>query len=266
MVIWRLNRPFVGFVMSFNMRFNSWVGQSRIEKSYFCGMNQLSSLEIYEYLKSFLTAERIQKIERFAEESSDFILPVLQDVYQFRNAAAVIRSVEACGFHKVVALEDQNLFKPNTKVTRGAETWVEIEKMPFSTLSLQKIKARGYKILSVTKAPDAVSITNYELTAPVALIFGNEMRGVAKEVVDFSDQSVYIPMYGFTESFNVSVAAAICMYEMKKKLINSPLNYKLSEEKKLDLKVRWATHSARSGDELLRNFIKQHPVSTSHMG
>ena len=58
--------------------------------------------ETFDYLKQFLTDERLSKIEHFSQESSDFVLPVMEDVYQFRNAAAIVRSVEACGFHHVV--------------------------------------------------------------------------------------------------------------------------------------------------------------------
>lgn len=66
--------------------------------------------ETFDYLKQFLTDERLSKIEHFSQESSDFVLPVMEDVYQFRNAAAIVRSVEACGFHHVVALEEENVF------------------------------------------------------------------------------------------------------------------------------------------------------------
>ena len=65
----------------------------------------MKNRETFEYLKQFLTDERLRKIEHFAAESSDFVLPVMEDVYQFRNAAAIVRSVEACGFHKIVAME-----------------------------------------------------------------------------------------------------------------------------------------------------------------
>ena len=106
--------------------------------------------QIFEYLKQFLTEERLRKIEHFSERSSDFVLPVIGDVYQFRNAAAIVRSVEACGFHKVVALEEENVFEPNLRVTKGADTWVEVEKMPNTLESLQKIKNQGYKILAVS--------------------------------------------------------------------------------------------------------------------
>jgi len=211
----------------------------------------------YEYLKVFLTEERVEKIEKYAAESSDFVLPVMEDIYQFRNAAAIVRSVEACGFHKIVALEKENIFQPNTKVTRGADTWVEVEKLPANISSLQKIKERGYKIAAVSAEKNAISLSDFELNQPVALVFGTEKQGISPETLEFADVTIKIPMYGFTESFNVSVAAGICMYALKQKLINSKLDYKLSEEKCLEMKIRWAVNSARSGREILEKYLLQ---------
>ena len=134
--------------------------------------------QIFEYLKQFLTEERLRKIEHFSERSSDFVLPVIGDVYQFRNAAAIVRSVEACGFHKVVALEEENVFEPNLRVTKGADTWVEVEKMPNTLESLQKIKNQGYKILAVSPEKNAVMLPDYQIKSPIALVFGTEKEGV----------------------------------------------------------------------------------------
>ncbi|CAM2976522.1 TrmH family RNA methyltransferase [Chryseobacterium flavum] len=217
--------------------------------------------QTFEYLKQFLTEERLAKIEHFSRESSDFVLPVMDDVYQFRNAAAIIRSVEACGFHKVVAMEEENVFNPNLTVTKGAETWVEVEKMPKNIASLQKIKERGYKILAVSLEKDAVMLPEYEVTEPIALVFGTELEGVSEEVIDFADATLAIPMYGFTKSYNVSVAAGICMYELKQKLIRSDIDYKLDEHKLLEMKIRWAVNSIRSGKEILAKYQKDHQVS-----
>ena len=86
----------------------------------------MKNQKTFDYLKQFLTDERLQKIEHYAMESSDFVLPVMEDIFQFRNAAAIVRSVEACGFHKIVAMESENEFNPNLRVTKGAETWVEV--------------------------------------------------------------------------------------------------------------------------------------------
>ncbi len=212
--------------------------------------------ETFDYLKQFLTDERLSKIEHFSQESSDFVLPVMEDVYQFRNAAAIVRSVEACGFHHVVALEEENVFNPNLKVTKGAETWVKVEKMPNNLDSLKEIKNRGYKILAVSPENNATMLPDYEVKEPIALVFGTELEGVSDEILEFADETLAIPMYGFTKSFNVSVAAAICMYELKQKLMKSGIEYQLSDQKLLELKIRWAKNSIRSGEELLERFLK----------
>ncbi len=211
----------------------------------------------YEYLQQFLTPERLQKIEHFAQESSDFVLPVMEDIYQFRNAAAIVRSVEACGFHKVVAMEKENFFEPNLKVTKGADTWVEVEKMPRTIESLQNIKNRGYKIVAVSAENNAKMLPDYQVDQPLALVFGTEWEGTTDELLDFADETLAIPMFGFTRSFNVSVAAAICMYELKQKLLSSNIDYKLSEEKLLQLRIRWAVNSIKSGKEILEKFERE---------
>ena len=211
--------------------------------------------EIYDYLQQFLTDERLSKIEHFSKESSDFVLPVMEDVYQFRNAAAIVRSVEACGFHHVVALEEENVFNPNLKVTKGAETWVQVEKMPNNLDSLKEIKSRGYRILAVSPEKNATMQPDYEVKEPIALVFGTELEGVSDEILDFADETLAIPMFGFTKSFNVSVAAAICMYELKQKLMKSGIEYQLSDQKLLDLKIRWAKNSIKSSEQILERFL-----------
>lgn len=214
----------------------------------------------YEYLQQFLTEERLQKIEQYAQESSDFILPVMEDIYQFRNAAAIVRSVEACGFHKVIAMEKENFFEPNLKVTKGADTWVEVEKMPRKIESLQNIKNRGYKIVAVSAENNAKMLPDYKIQEPIALVFGTEWEGTTDELLDFADETLAIPMFGFTKSFNVSVAAAICMYELKQKLIKSKIDYKFTEEKMLKLKIRWAVNSIKSGKEILEKYERENQL------
>lgn len=210
---------------------------------------------IFEYLQQFLTPERLRKIVYFSERSSDFILPVLEDVYQYRNAAAIVRSAEACGFHRVVALEESNVFDPNLRVSKGAETWVSIEKMPHNLSSLQTIKNQGYRILAVSPEKNATMLPDYQITEPVALVFGTEKAGVLPEILDFADETLAIPMYGLTESFNVSVAAAICLYELKQKLLKNQINHYISGEKLLRTQIRWAVNSIRNGDEILEQYL-----------
>ncbi|WP_026315628.1 TrmH family RNA methyltransferase [Riemerella columbina] len=221
-------------------------------------MNTIQDLtQAFDFLSDYLTSERLQKINHYAEESSDFILPVLEDVYQFRNAAAIIRSVEACGFHKVVAMERDNIFEPNLSVTKGADTWVEVERKSRTQATLEDIKQQGYKIVAVSPENNATLLPDYQITEPIALVFGTEWEGVSDQLLEIADETLAIPMYGFTNSFNVSVAAAICIYELKQKLIHSEIDHHLSELKKWQLKVRWAANSARSGHQLLDKFVRE---------
>lgn len=217
----------------------------------------MNNQKIFQHLQQFLTDERLEKINHFAPESSDFVLPVIEDVFQFRNAAAIVRSVEACGFHKIIAMESEHEFNPNLRVTKGAETWVEVEKLPHNLDSLREIKNRGYKILAVSPENNATMLSDYDLKEPVALVFGTEAAGVSEEILDFADETLAIPMYGFTQSFNVSVAAAICVYELKQKLLRSNLDYKLSEEKLWEMKVRWAVNSIKSGEQILAKYLRE---------
>ena len=129
--------------------------------------------------------------------------------------------------------------------------------MPNNLDSLKEIKSRGYRILAVSPEKNATMLPDYEVNEPIALIFGTELEGVSDEVLDFADETLAIPMYGFTKSFNVSVAAAICMYELKQKLMKSGIDYKLSEEKLLEMKIRWTVNSIRSGEELFERFLNR---------
>lgn len=109
-----------------------------------------SDEEILLHLSQFLTDKRKMLIEKNALRSSSYVLPVLEDVYQFRNAAAKVISAEACGFHHVVAMEKRNSFEPNLEVTKGAENWVHVEKMAHNVESLQEIRNRGYQLVAVS--------------------------------------------------------------------------------------------------------------------
>src|SRR5690606_21442708 len=180
----------------------------------------------------------------------------MEDIFQFRNAAAIVRSVEACGFHRIVAMESVNVFNPNLRVTKGAETWVEVVKKPHTLETLQEIRNEGYQILAVSPENNATLLPDYQITKPVALVFGTEKEGVTEDILNFADETIAIPMYGFTKSFNVSVAAAICMYDLKQKLISSGLDYKLPEAQRWEMMVRWAANSIPAGERILSHYLQ----------
>jgi tRNA (guanosine-2'-O-)-methyltransferase len=88
------------------------------------------------------------------------------------------------------------------------------------------------------------------LSQPVAIVFGTERRGISETMRSMADEFVKIPMYGFTESFNVSVAAAITLEVLRERLEQSDLQWKISLEEQIQLKLQWCRKILRGGDAL----------------
>ena len=226
--------------------------------------NNLEAL--YPYLCSFILPERVSKMDIMAAKSSSYVLPVLEDVYQYRNAAAVVRSAEGCGFHRVVAMESKNRFEPNLEVTKGAETWVRVDRMAHTLQSLEKLRTDGYRLVAVSPERDATPLPAYLPKQRTALIFGTEWQGVTEDFLHYCDETVSIPMYGFTQSFNVSVAAALCLYDLKQKLLQHKIEHYLTAEEQVQLKIQWAVRSLKSGPALLAKYLEEHGECNADAG
>ncbi|MGM5629935.1 RNA methyltransferase [Apibacter raozihei] len=213
-------------------------------------------LSLYEYLKGFISTVKLDKIEKLVSYRTNYIAPVLEDIYQYRNAGAIVRSMEAFGFQSVYALENRNSFIPEATVSKGADKWVDIIYMHAGLGALQNIKNKGYQLAAISPEKNAINIQDFQIKQPVALIYGTEFKGVTEETLSLADICIKIPMLGFTESLNVSVAAGISFYEMRNKLEKSSLDWKLSEEEKLELKIKWAIKSVSSGEEIALHYLK----------
>jgi tRNA (guanosine-2'-O-)-methyltransferase len=103
----------------------------------------------------------------------------------------------------------------------------------------------------------AIHIRDYKLESPIALAFGTEMEGLTEYAKEQADDFIHIPMQGFTESFNISVSAAICLYELTGKLFNSQLPWKLDETQRRSLKLEWYRKAIRRSKSLEKEFFKQ---------
>ncbi|MCT6869974.1 RNA methyltransferase [Apibacter sp.] len=214
------------------------------------------NLDLYNYLAGHISKEKYEKIENLVNYRTNYILPIIEDIFQFRNAGAIVRSMEAFGFQSLIALEKRNEFKPESAVARGADKWIDISYKSSNIETLKEIKAMGYQLVAISPEVNAIDIQDFSISQPTALIFGTEFKGINEETLNFADLCVKIPMKGFTESLNVSVAAGICFYEMRNKLENSTLNWQLSENEKINLKIQWAMKSVSSGNEIAAHYIK----------
>jgi tRNA (guanosine-2'-O-)-methyltransferase len=142
------------------------------------------------------------------------VTPVLEGLYDRGNVSAVLRTSEALGYQSVHVIESQAQFKEANRVTQGADKWLDLHRWETTRACMAVLRAQGYRIYAMCME-DAVPIGEIDFTQPSALVFGSEMDGVSKELLQLADGRVVVPMGGFTGSFNISVAAALALYHIR---------------------------------------------------
>jgi len=213
-----------------------------------------------EYLKSFITEKRWDRFHSILQQRTRYITIVLEDVFQGHNSAAVLRSCDCFGIQDIHFIENRNEFKPNEEVSMGSSQWLNIyryrEKNSNNTeICYQTLKQKGYRIVATSPHIKSISIQELSIDKPLALVFGAEKEGLSEYALSNADEWIYIPMYGFTESFNISVSAALCMYELNRRLRTSNIPYQLSEQEKQEILLQWLKNSIKDADKILARRI-----------
>ncbi len=172
--------------------------------------------QVIEVMSQILTPERQEKIRNVIEKRTLNIIPVLDGICDLGNASAVMRSAEAFGLLEMHMVENQTKYKLSKRTTKGTDKWLNVKRWMNSLECAQYLKKKGYRICSTHLDSHAVSIDEVDFTIPTALILGNEKDGVSQEILEMSDVKCIIPMQGFAQSFNISVAAALSFYHIYK--------------------------------------------------
>ena len=210
-----------------------------------------------EYLSRFLTPARQEKLECILSNRTDALTVVLEDVYYAQNISAVIRTAECFGVQNVHIVENLHRYEVNPRIVRGAAKWIDVHQYRGSDPSRQcinKLKAQGYRIYATTPDHASIGIEKVNLDHKCAFIFGTELTGISQSAVALADESIHIPMSGFTESFNISVTVALILQYAKKALIQSGVNMRLSEERMQEVKFDWYKQAVRHSTQLLERF------------
>jgi tRNA (guanosine-2'-O-)-methyltransferase len=206
--------------------------------------------EIYD----IITPNKREMFDRIAADRTKHLTVVLENVYQEHNASAVLRSCDCFGIQELHVIEKNNQYKVQRDIALGAGRWVDLYNFDQgenpSVDCIQKLKAKGYKIIATTPHTQDITINELDLSQPLALVFGTERLGISPEIMEMADEFVKIPMYGFTESFNISVSAAITLNVLRQRLENSDLNWKLSNNEQIQLKLKWCRKILRGGQQL----------------
>ena len=217
---------------------------------------------LIEYLKEFVVEERRKLFEEKIKNRTEHIRIVLENVFQGRNISASIRSADCFGIQNVHIIENDNMFNDDPEVSMGAEKWITIHKhnknKHNSINAIKDLRSKGYQIIATTPHNTDIDLYDLNITQKkTALIFGSEAKGCSKETLKLADKRMRIPMYGFTESLNISVSAAIILQDVVTRLKQSAIDWKLSEEEKHEIELMWTKNTLKSSEKIIKRYHEQ---------
>lgn len=226
-------------------------------------MTNASKKALIDHLSGVINKQRRELLQNILAQRTHHITVVLEDIYQPQNASAVLRTCECLGIQTLHIIENQNEYKINRAVVRGASKWIEINRYKDTTknntvVCLQKLKERDYKIAATTLKAEATELDDLPIDEKLALCFGSEENGLSDEAINLADYFIKIPMHGFTQSFNISVSAGISLYHLITRLHDSDIDWHLNEQEKTDLYIDWLVKSTPTGDVLMKKFLHEH--------
>ncbi len=218
---------------------------------------------LLDYLSGFITPARLSLFEKILNERTNYITVVLEDIFQPQNASAVLRSCDCFGIQDIHVIENRNTFTVNKEVALGSSKWLNIynynSEGDNSLDAIKKLKGKGYRIVATTPHTDDVLLQDFDVSkGKAALVFGSELPGISEIIMDEADEFLKIPMYGFTESFNISVSAALALYEISNQLRKlDGKTWKLTEAEKNNIKLNWIRATIKRSHLLEKKFINE---------
>jgi len=191
------------------------------------------------YLK-FINENRLEKMVNIINNRTNKLTVIIENVGKPHNTSAIMRSAEAFGLSTIHVIEGQIMFKRSKLITKGSDKWLNALRYKDTNTAFDKLHKKGYKIFYGDATPTNPALHDIKISQDdkIALVFGQELLGISDYVKENADGAFRIPMHGFVESFNVSVAAAISIYELSKKFREIG-NWELDEKEQLDLLEYW---------------------------
>jgi len=216
---------------------------------------------VFNHLAQFVSDHKKEFVDKVLKARTRNITVVLEDIFQSQNASAVIRTCECMGIQDVHVVENITKYSLNPRVLKGSNKWIDIihhasNGKNNTEVVFKQLKEAGYRMIVTDPGQDCVSIDEIDVHEKIALVFGNELRGISKTALSLCDEKVKIPMYGFTESLNISVSVAICLNTIITKLHLMKSFIGLSEREKEMLKLKWYRKIVRKADLIEREFLR----------
>lgn len=163
-----------------------------------------------------MTPERFQKLKQILDRRQPDLTVLMEDVHKPRNFAAIIRSCDAVGCLMSHAVAPGGLGFNRPKAAAGSRRWVKTKNHKDIESAFQALREQNYNIVVAHPSDDAIDFRDYDYTNPTALVMGSELNGLSPRAIDEADHTLVIPMQGMVQSLNVSVSAALILYEAER--------------------------------------------------
>lgn len=220
--------------------------------------HSFAATEIISALDSYITPERQATIRGVIENRTYTVTPVLEGVHDRGNISAVMRSAEALGYQSLHIIETERFFRKANRVSQGADKWLDVSRWPTTAECVSHLRDQGYRIVVTDMNPESKPINDVSFATPTALFFGNEGTGASDELLELADECVVIPMDGFSQSFNISVAAALSLYHIRYERIRALGSHAdLTDAEKLNLLVSYFMKSVNRAEDILVRFREE---------
>ena len=207
------------------------------------------------FLKQFVTKKRWDNFIRIVDNRTNFVTIILEDIYHENNISACLRSADCFGIQNVNIIEQKHSFKDNKEISMGASKWININKHKKTSSAIKKLKKEGYKIVLTSPHNSEKTIFDDSLIKnKVAILFGSEVNGCSNDATKLADEFISIPMYGFTESYNISVAVSLTLQQLTNQIRKSKLNWQLCQNEKNKILEDWLKKSIKSSEMLEKQF------------
>ncbi|TXD83317.1 RNA methyltransferase [Subsaximicrobium wynnwilliamsii] len=213
-------------------------------------------IALLEHLEGFLTTSRIERFKRIIAQRTRHFCVATEDVFQLHNTSAVMRSCDVFGVQDVHIVEEQNAKQIDSEIAMGSQKWVDVYRYQSVKDSLNHLKGEGYQIVATTPHENDSNLQDFDVSKKSCFFFGRETEGLSKEVIAEADAFLKIPMYGFTESLNISVSAAVILQHLTARLRESDVKWQLTEAQQLEKRLDWCRKTIKSNEAIEARFYK----------
>lgn len=213
----------------------------------------------FQTLEEMMAPERVAKLDAVLAQRLQGITVLFEDVYKRQNVTACIRTVEAFGLQDIHIIEGETRFEPNKAVSLGCEKWLDIHRHKTAADAVARLRDRGYRVLATSLDAD-LTIDDVDFTEPACICFGNELKGISAELAGAADTTFRVPMFGHTQSFNLSVSVGLIVAaatKARREALGAPGD--LPPERVSQLRELWVRRAKKGSARILRALSTRGP-------